>query len=85
MADYDNSKEREQLAYPVEAKETSGLMTRVEPILTPELLKSRYLHGLDLSDYTEDELKQEIMLAMNEIEALTGLTLTKVQFNERIP
>lgn len=85
MADYDNSKERDQLAYPVEAQETSGLMTRIEPILTPELLKSRYLHGLDLSDYTEEELKQEIMLAMNEIEALTGLTLTKVQFNERIP
>lgn len=85
MADYDKSKEREQLAYPVEAKETSGLMTRVETMLTPELLKSRYLHGLDLDDYTEEELKQEIMLAMNEIEALSGLTLTKVQFKERIP
>lgn len=85
MADYNDNKEREQLAYPVEAKETSGLMTRIEPIITPELLKSRYLHAIDLDDYTEDELKQEIMLAMNEVEALTGLTLTKVQFKERIP
>jgi hypothetical protein len=85
VADYTKSKEREQLAYPVEAKEVSGLMTRVESMLTPELLKSRYLHGLDVEDYTDDELKQEIMIAMNEIEALTGLNLTKIQFKERIP
>lgn len=85
MADYDKSKEREQLAYPVEALETSGLMTRVEAVLTPELLRSRYLHGINVEDYTDDELKQEIMLAMNEVELLTGLTLTKVQFKERIP
>lgn len=85
MADYTDSKERSQKAYPVEAKETSGLMTRVETLITPELLKSRYLHGIDLDDYTEDELKQEIMLAMNEIEVFTGLTLTKVKFSERIP
>jgi len=85
MADYEDNKEREQLAYPVEAKETSGLMTRIEAIITPELLKSRYLHGLDLNDYADDELKQEIMLAMNEIEALSGVVLTKVQFKERVP
>lgn len=85
MADFTDSKIRSQKAYPVEAKETSGLMTRVESILTPELLKSRYLHGIKLDDYTDDELKQEIMLAMNEIEALSGLTLTKVKFSERVP
>lgn len=85
MSDYSNNKEREQLAYPVEAKEVSGLMTRVESIVTPALLKSRYLHGIDLSDYAEDELKQEIMIAMNEIELMTGLNLTKIQFKERIP
>lgn len=85
MADYTDSKERSQKAYPVEAKETSGLMTRVETMITPELLKSRYLHGIDLNDYTEDELKQEIMLAMNEIELLSGLTLNRVKFSERIP
>jgi len=85
MADYKDSKERSQKAYPVEAKETSGLMTRIETFITPELLKSRYLHGIDLADYTQDELKQEIMLAMNEIELLSGLTLNKVKFSERIP
>lgn len=85
MAKYLDGHTREQLAYPVESKETSSLMTRVEPIITPELLKSRYLHGIQLDDYTEDELKQKIMLAMNEVEVLTGLTLTKVQFKERVP
>ena len=76
---------REQLAYPVEALETSGLMTRIESIITPELLRSRYLHGINLSSYTEDELKQEIMLAMNEVELLSGLTLTRTRFKERVP
>lgn len=85
MPNYDKSKEREQLAYPIEAKAVSGLMTRVESIITPELLKSRYLHGINLDDYTEDELKQEIMLAMNEFEALTKLNITPVQHKERIP
>ena len=85
MADFEDNKERENLAYPVEALEVSGLMTRIETIVTPALLKSRYLHGINLDDYAEDELKQEIMIAMNEIEILSGLTLTKVQHKERIP
>lgn len=85
MADYTESKERNVMAYPVEAKEASSLMTRIESMLTPEILKSRYLHGVNLDDYTDEELKQEIMLAMNEIEVLSGLTITKVKFSERIP
>lgn len=85
MADFTDSKVRSPKTYPVEAKETSGLMTRVETLLTPELLKSRYLHGINVEDYTDDELKQEIMLAINEIEILTGLTVNKVQHSERIP
>lgn len=85
MANYDDSKEREQKAYPVEALETSGIFTRIETMITPELLKSRYLHGIPLDDYAEDELKQEIMLAMNEMEILSGLSFSKVVYKERIP
>lgn len=85
MADYQDSKERTQLAYPVEAEEVSGLMTRIETLITPEHLKSRYLKGVDIDDYTSDEIKDEIMLAMNEIELLSGLTLNPVKFNERVP
>jgi len=85
MADYTDSKDREQKAYPVEALETSGLMTRIETTITPELLKSRYLHGISLDDYTEEELKQEIMLAMNEMEIMSGINFTKVVHKERVP
>ena len=71
--------------YPVNANEVSDLFQRVEPMLTPEKLISRYLKKVDLTDYTPDELKDRIMLAMNEVEILTGLILSKTQFRERIP
>lgn len=70
---------------PADAKEVSNLLRRAEPIITPELLLSRYLHGIDVSGYTQDELKQEIMLAIQEVEILTGLHVDKVQMKERIP
>lgn len=85
MADYSESKRFGTKSYPVEALNTTSLLRRVEPLLTPELLKSRYLKGIDVSKYSNTELKDEIELAMNEFEILTGLNLTKVQFKERIP
>lgn len=78
-------KSYETKVYPVEANEVSDLLGRVEPILTPDLLKSRYLKIVDTADYTNDELKDRIKLAMNEVEALTGLILTPTEFKERIP
>jgi hypothetical protein len=85
MSDYSNSKKYGTKALPADAKETSGLVRRIEPIMTPELLASRYLHGIDLSGYAPEELKQEIMLGIQEIELLTGLHIDKVQMQERIP
>jgi len=72
-------------AYPVNASFTSGILKRIEPIVTPNLLKSRYLKGIDLLDYSDDELKDHINLAINEVELMTGLTLDKVQMKERLP
>ena len=73
-------------AYPVDAIETSNLLGRVEPMLTPELLISRHMKGIpELAKYTFDELKDQIELAMNDIELLTGLALTPVQVRERHP
>jgi len=77
--DYGNS------AYPVLASKTSALLQRIEPILTPEKLISRYLKGQDLSAYSTDDLKDKIMLAMNEAEALLDLTLTPVRRKEKHP
>jgi len=72
-------------AYPVLASKTSALLQRIEPILTPEKLISRYLKGQDLSDYSNDDLKDKIMLAMNEAEVLLDLTLTPVKRKEKHP
>ena len=85
MGNFDESKKFGTKAYPVEANVTTSLLKRCEPLLTPELLKSRYLKGIDVSKYTEPELKQEIELAMNEFETMTDLFVTKVQMRERIP
>ena len=85
MVDYTDSKKASQGNYPVEIKESSGLISRIETIITPDLLKSRYLKGVDLSDYNDEELKDEINLAINEIELLSGLTITPEQFSEVLP
>ena len=72
-------------AYPVESIFTSGSLKRIEPIVTPELLKSRYLKGIDVSKYSDEEIKDHINLAINEVELMTGLNLDKIQFKERKP
>jgi len=72
-------------SYPVLADETSNLLKRIEPILTPTQLASRYLKGIDLSDYTSDELKDRINIAMNKAELLIDTTLTPVKRREKYP
>jgi len=79
------AKTKNTKVYPVEAIETTPLFRRIEPILTPKLFKSRYLKGIEGLDYSKEEIKDEIMRAMNEVELLTDLHLTKVQHKERIP
>jgi hypothetical protein len=97
MADYSESKKFGQnqstdpvsgeptKIYPVEGNEVTNLFGRVEPLITPKKMISRYLKGVDLSDYTNDELKDYIEEAINETETLTNLDLTPVQHKERIP
>ena len=88
MADYSISKKFGTKAYPVEAFSTSDLLRRCEPILTPELLISRYLKVQEKeirSKYSEEELKEFIEIAMNEFELMSGLVINKVQDKQRIP
>lgn len=90
MSDYTKSKEIGTNAYPVQANGTSGLLTRVEPILTPTKLKSRYLKGiLDRLpagvSYSNEELKDQINLAINEIEIQLKVPVFAEQFKERLP
>lgn len=85
MADYTNSKSREQKAFKPDALETSNLLKTVEPLLTPELLVSRYLKKVDLKDYNSDELKDYINRAVNESELLLKMNIFPVQYKERLP
>lgn len=88
MADYSESKSFGTKTYPVEAFSTSDLMQRCEPILTPDLLVSRYLKAQEKdikSKYSNDELKDRINLAMNEFELMSGMRVNKVQDKQRIP
>lgn len=86
MADYSKSKKFGTKAYPADTKDTSDLFRRVEPLLTPEMLVSRYLKNLpNVDTYNSDDLKSEIEIAMNEVEVMTGLHLFKTQKKERVP
>ena len=64
--------------YPQSASKPGGvssLFERMEPLITPDLLKSRLLHDVPgLDTYSSDELQQEIFLACNEIELLLNST-----------
>lgn len=84
MVDYTGSRERSVASYPIDVKETTPLLKRIEPIITPKLLKSRYLKGVDGVDYSDEEIKDQINLAINETEVLTNIPLNKIQKSERI-
>ena len=76
--------------YPVHAINTSGLMTRVEPLITPEQLRSRFLKGIPLfltggATYSDDDLKDRIYLASNAVELDIKTTLTREQRQEKLP
>jgi hypothetical protein len=76
--------------YPVKALSASSLLGRVEPFLTVEQLKSRYLKGIptvmpDGSSYTDEEFKDFINLAINEAEMLLGTPIDTVQFEDYLP
>lgn len=76
--------------YPVHMSNSSGLMNRCEPVLTPQLLISRYLKGIPLAfpngdSYSAQDLADQIRLAMNEVEMLCKITLTREQFTDKVP
>lgn len=90
MSNFNQSKGFGTAIYPVHAEQTSGLMRRCEPTLTPEQLVSRFLKGIPLKlrngdQFTPDELKDRIYLAMNEAELLLGTTITREAFKEKAP
>lgn len=81
----DGPKKLPTKTYPVNAETTSALFRRVEPFLTPKLLKKRYLKGVEGLDYSSEELKDEINLAANEIETELKVDIFPVEHRERHP
>jgi hypothetical protein len=88
--DFTGNKTFSTAIYPVHAAQTSGLLKRCEPILTPEKLVSRYLKGIPLrfpngDEFSADDLKDKINLAMNDAELLLKCPLFREAFKHKVP
>ena len=89
-ANFDKDKQFYSAAYPVHMTDSSGLLSRCEPILTPQLLISRYLLGIPLAfpngdAFTAENVKDQIGLAINEVEMMCKITLSREQFVDKVP
>jgi len=89
-ANFEKDKQFYSAAYPVHMTHSSGLLSRCEPMLTPQLLVSRYLKGIPLAfpngdSYSAEDIKDQIVLAMNEIELMCKITLSREQFTDKVP
>jgi len=88
--DFERDKQFYSAGYPVHMARSSGLLTRCEPILTPQLLISRYLKGIPLAfpngdAYSAQDIQDQIVLAMNEVEIACKITLSREQFVDKVP
>jgi hypothetical protein len=89
-ANFEKNTEFFSAGYPVHMTQSSGLLKRCEPILTPSLLVSRYLKGIPLAfpngdSFSSEDLKDQIVLATNEAELLCRITINREQFTDRVP
>jgi hypothetical protein len=89
MANFNYTKSYGTAMYPVHALQTSGLLQRVEPFLTPEQLRSRFLKGIPLTflngdTFSDADLKDRIYLAQNEAELRLRTTLTRELRQEKL-
>jgi hypothetical protein len=88
--DYKDSKDISTNGYPVHANGTSGLLSRVEPLLNPAKLRSRYLKGIlerapKNFTFTDDELKDRINMAVNELELELKCPVFAENFKDKLP
>ena len=84
------SKKSGTLITPVKASKVSGLLDRVEGVLTPEMFRNRFMLGLPKTlpngeVITDEIIKDRIMLSMNEVELLVGVPVDPVQNIDRVP
>lgn len=78
-------------AYPVSATGSSDGINRVEPLLTVDKLKFRFLKGISLvspvtkEKITDNEFKDYINRAVSQVEIELGMVITPTQFTHRLP
>ena len=83
-------KNNNDMVYPVHAPSPTGLLKRAEPLLTPALLKSRFLKGITERlpagvSFSDDELKDRINIAVNELEVDLGCNVFAERIVEKAP
>jgi hypothetical protein len=89
MADYSENTDRKNSGYPVNAKATSNLVKRVEPLTTAKQVRSRFLKGINLKfpngdEITDEDIKDKIQLAINNIELEIKIPVVAEQFQDRV-
>lgn len=76
--------------YPVHAAQVSDLLSRCEPMLEQEKFRRMFLKGIRLTmangdTYTPEDLTEKLNWAMNEVELLLNLTITREAFQHKVP
>lgn len=90
MANIKISKKASSSTYPVKAIDAVS-QKRVEPLLTPELLRQRHLFGIPLKspitkqELTKEQLQDFIDMALNELETEAKIDIAPVQRRHRLP
>lgn len=77
-------------AYPVHAQQTSGLLTRCEPLLNAEKFRRLFLWGVNMTmpngdTFTSEDLTERLNWAMNEVELALQITITRESFRHKVP
>lgn len=90
MADYSKSKKIGTHVFPEHVKEATGLLDRVEPMMTASTLKRRFLKGIPLKMkngdvITDEDLTDYIKVAINEAETNLQVSIDPVQRVDRLP
>lgn len=92
MADYSDIKKGQGSVYPQDAYDAGGGPSRVEPLITPEKLRKRFLFGiplispLDRNQKLEDkDLRDYITRAISKLELATKTTFSPMLRRVRLP
>jgi hypothetical protein len=90
MADYSKSKKAGSSTYPIKAIDAASAK-RIEPVLNPSLLMSRFIFGIPLvspitkEHYTHEMLEDYINRAINMVELDAQVDIFPVQRRHRLP